>query len=177
MEKKLQKKDFIRDRGFKKSISPFKEIIEKRGWRITCQHMPSKFSALVREFCTNMVDRKDTQCYVRGKWVSFNRHDINQLLKLGKLSNGTKFKELKKNPDYQKIVKTLTIEKGEWQDNKKYPHESIARGSLIEEAKVWFYFLSLTLLPSKHVRTMRQDEVILLYFILKGHKISLGKAH
>ena len=31
MEKKIFKKDFIGERGFKKFISPFKEIIEKRG--------------------------------------------------------------------------------------------------------------------------------------------------
>ena len=80
----------------------------------------------MREFYANMVDRKDTQCYVRGKWVSFNRHDINHLLKLGKLSDGTKFRELKKNPDYQKIVTTLTAKKGEWKGNKENPQGSIA---------------------------------------------------
>ena len=31
MEQKILKKDFIGERGFKKFISPFKEIIEKRG--------------------------------------------------------------------------------------------------------------------------------------------------
>ena len=67
MEKKLQKKDFIGERGFKKFISLFKEVIEKRGWRIICQHTPSGFVALVREFYVNMLDKKQTQCYVRGK--------------------------------------------------------------------------------------------------------------
>ena len=58
----------------------------------------------MREFYANMVDRKDNQCYVRRKWVSFHGNDINQLLKLGKLSDGTKFKKLKKNPNYKMIV-------------------------------------------------------------------------
>ena len=109
-----------------------------------------------------MVDRKETQCYVRGRWVSFHRNDINQLLNLGKLSDGTKFKKFKKNPDYQKIVKALTVGKWEWKGNKKTPYESIARGSLTEEAKVWFYFFSLVLMPSEHVSTVRQEEEIML---------------
>ena len=101
--------------------------------------------------------------------------DNNQVLKLGKFSDGTKFKELMKNLDYQKIVKTLIDGKGKWKSNKKNPHESIAKGSLTKEAKVWFYFLSSTLMPRKHVNTVRQEEAILLYAILKRYKISLGK--
>ena len=118
------------------------------------KHMPPGH-ALVREFYANMVDRKETRYYVKGKWVSFHRNDINQLLKLKKLSNETRFKTVKKNPNYQKIVKALTARKREWKGNKKNPHESIAKGSLTKEAKVWFYFLSSVLMPSKQVNTMR----------------------
>ena len=82
-----------------------------------------------------MLGRKETTCYVRGKWVSFHRHEINQLLKLGKMSDGFKFKELKKNLDYQKILEFLTARKWEYKGNKKTPYDSIARGYLTEEAK------------------------------------------
>ena len=51
MEKKILKKEFI---------SPFKEIIKKRGWKIIGKHMPPERAALVREFYANMVDRKET---------------------------------------------------------------------------------------------------------------------
>ena len=40
IEKKILKKDFIGESGFKEFVSPFKEIIEKRGWNIICKHMP-----------------------------------------------------------------------------------------------------------------------------------------
>ena len=59
--------------------------------------MPPRRATLVREFYAYMVDRRETRCYVRGKRVSFHRNDINQLLKMAKLSDGTKFKKLKKN--------------------------------------------------------------------------------
>ena len=73
------------------------------------------------------------------------------------------------------MVDLLTNGKGKWKATRKTPHESIARGSFTEEAKVWFYFVSSFLLPSKHLRTVRKNEAILLYALLKGYKINVGK--
>ena len=50
----------------------------------------------------------------------------------------------------------------------------INRGDLIEEAKVWFYFLAYVLFPTKHVCTVREQEAIILYAILKGYKLNVG---
>ena len=79
----------------------------------------------------------------------------------------SKFKRLLKEPEYQKIVDLLTAEKGKWKGTKKTHYESISRGDLTGEAKVWFYFISSILLPSKHLSTMRRDEEILLNALLK----------
>ena len=91
------------------------------------------------------------------------------------IKNGSKLKRLVKKPDYQKIVYLLTNGKGKWNSMRKNPHESIARGSLTEEAKVWFYFICSVILPSKHLSTVRNKEVVLVYAILKGYKFSVGK--
>ena len=80
-----------------------------------------------------------------------------------------------KEPYFQKIIDLLTDGKGEWNSTRKNPHESIARGSLTKEAKVWFYFICLDILPSKNLSTVREKEVIFLYVILKGYKFSVGK--
>ena len=37
-EKNLKEKDFNVERGFKKLISPFNKVIEKRGWHLFCEH-------------------------------------------------------------------------------------------------------------------------------------------
>ena len=37
MQKTLFKKGFIGERGFKEIIPPFKEVIEKRGWKAICK--------------------------------------------------------------------------------------------------------------------------------------------
>ena len=76
--------------------------------------------------------------------------------------DGSKFKKQLKEPKHQKIVDLLTARKGKWKGTKKTPFTSIAKGDLTEEAKVWFYFISSVLMPSKHLSTVRREETILL---------------
>ena len=79
-----------------------------------------------------MVGMKDKEVYVRGKWISFDREQIDQTFNLQEMKNGSKFKRLVEAPDYQKIVDLLTDSKGKWNATRKNPHESIARGALTE---------------------------------------------
>ena len=55
---KLQHKDFFGERGFNKIISPFIEMIEKRGCQLLGEHKGPGFVALVKEFYVNMVGVK-----------------------------------------------------------------------------------------------------------------------
>ena len=41
--------------------------------------------------------------------------------------------------------------------------------------KVWFYFINSILTLSKHVSTVRQDCSILLYALIKGFNLNVGK--
>ena len=58
MKDTLQQKNFIGERGFNKLISPFREMIEKEGRNLFCEHKPTGFVALVREFYVNLVGKK-----------------------------------------------------------------------------------------------------------------------
>ena len=89
--------------------------------------------------------------------------------------DGSKFKKQLKEPKHQKIVDLLMVGKGERKGIKKTPFKSNARGDMTEEAKVWFYFISYVLMPSKHLSIVRREEAILLYTLLKGYKINVGK--
>ena len=130
---------------------------------------------MVREVFAKMVEKKERNCYVMGIWISFDKEEINKTYNLKEIKDGSKFKKLVKETNYQKIVELLTYGKGEWNSKRKNPYESIARGSLNEETKIWFYFLSSVLLPSKHLITVRKEEALLLYAILKGYKLNVGK--
>ena len=129
----------------------------------------------MKEFFVNMVEKEGKKVYVRGHWAEFSREEINRLFNLRVQKDGAKFKKQIKEPKLQKIVDLLTVGKGEWKGTKKTPCRSIARGDLNEESKVWFYFIKSVLLPSKHLSTVRREEANLLYALLKGYKINVGK--
>ena len=129
----------------------------------------------MKEFFANLVEKEGKRVYVRGHWVDFSKEEINRLFSLRVQKDGSKFKKQLKEPEHQKIVDLLMYGKGEWNETKKTPFKFISRGDLIEEAKVWFYFISSVLMPSKHLSIVRREEVILLYALLKGYKINVGK--
>ena len=167
--KVLADKGFICERGFGKLI-----IIEKRGWKGFCTHTAPGFSSLAREFYANMVGMKEDAVFVRGVWVPFGDKRINEMFKLKELKHGCKFKKLVVNPNHEKIIDFLTVGQGKWEALKKNPNYAINKGSLIEEAKVWFYFLSSVILLTKHLYIVREQEAIILHALLKGYKINIG---
>ena len=122
-----------------------------------------------------MVGLIEKTCVIKGQWISFREENIEETFNMKDRKNGSKFKRLVKEPYYKKIVDLLIDGNGKWSSTRKNPHESIARGSLTDEAKVWFYFIYSVFLPSKHLSTLREKETILLYAILKGYKFSVGK--
>ena len=156
-------------------ISPFAEIIEKKGWRLFCKHKPPRFAAVVREFYSNMIDMKKDSVYIRGVWVPMDHERINEVLQIKDPKNGSKFKILLREPNHDKIIDFLMGGKGKWNSTKKNLHESIHRGSLTKEAKVWFYFIAYVIILTMHLSTIRENEAILLYAILKGYKFDVGK--
>ena len=92
---------------------------------------------------------------------------------MGGQKHGSKYKRLADRPNREKIARRLTDGKVKWgtsQGEKKI----INRGDLTEETKVWFYFLASVFIPTKHVCTVREQEAVILYAILKGYKVNAG---
>ena len=128
----MQDRDFIGKRGFNKLISPFLEIVESKGWNIFCEHKAPDFLDVMKEFNANMVGIKDKIVYVKNKWILFSREENEKNYNLNEMKNGSKFKRLEKEPEFQKIIDLLTNGKRKRNATRKNPHESIARGSLTE---------------------------------------------
>ena len=122
-----------------------------------------------------MVEMRDDFVYVRGVWVPFRHKKVNEMFKLKELKHGSKFKKLVEKLDHEKIVNLLIAGKGRWETTKKNPHKAINRGSLTEEAKVWFYFIASVIVPTKHLCSVREQEAIILYALLKGYKVNVGR--
>ena len=105
----------------------------------------------------------------------FQQRKDKQIVQSECTKTGSKFKKQLKEPEHHKIINLLTTGKDEGRGTKINPFRSIARGDLTEEAKVWFYFISSILRASKHQSTFGREEEILLYALLKGYKINVGK--
>ena len=162
-KKHYANKGFVVERRFKNPITPFKEMIEKRGWEALCTHRRSGYAAVVREFYSNLVGMKDNTVSVRGVWVPYGAKAINQVYGMAGHKHGSKFKRLLENPDLKKIAEKLTDGKAQMRQEKGGP-KTLNRGSLIEEAKVWFYFLASVLVPTRHLSTVREQEAV--FFML-----------
>ena len=166
-------KGFVGERGFSQLISPFKELIEQRGWGKFCKHQKSGYAAVVREFYSNLVGRKENSVFVRGVWVPYGAETINEMYGMEGQNHGSKYKKIADSPNREKIARKLTDGKVKWGQGRG-EKEIINRGDLTEEAKVWFYFLASVLVPTTHVCTVREQEAIILYAILKGYKLNVG---
>ena len=172
-KKHYANKGFVAERRFRNPITPFKEMIEQRGWEALCTHQKSGYAAVVREFYSNLVGRKDNTVFVRGVWVPYGAKAINEAYRMAGHKHGSKFKKLLENPNFKKIAKKLTGGKAQLRQGGGGP-KTLNRGSLTEEAKVWFYFLASVSVPTKHLSTVREQEAIMLYAILKGYKLNVG---
>ena len=83
-------KGFVGERGFGQLISPFKELIEQRGWGKFCKHYKTGYAAIVREFYPNLVGRKDNSVFVRGVWVPYGAENINAINGMEGQKHGSK---------------------------------------------------------------------------------------
>ena len=73
MEQTMLQKDFIGERGFNQLISPFREVIEKRGWSLLCEYKPTGFAAVVREFYTKWWGEEEGKDVLCSRKVDFLR--------------------------------------------------------------------------------------------------------
>ena len=148
-------------------------MIEQRGWGKFYKHQKSCYTAVVREFYSNLVWRKQNSFFVRGVWVPYGAETINAMYGMEGQKHGSKYKKIADKPNHEKIARRLTegnVKWGKGQGEKKI----INGGDLVEEAKVWFYFLAYVLVRTKHVFIVREQEAVILYAILKGYKLNAG---
>ena len=85
--------------------------------------------------------------------------------------HGSKYKKLADSSNREKIARRLTDSKVKWGQGMG-EKKIINRGDLTEEAKVWFYFLASILVLTKHGCTVREQEAVILYAILKGYNLN-----
>ena len=58
------------------------------------KHMEPGRRGLVKEFYTNLCNRKNLTCYVRGRWVPFGERAISQLLVIRQVEDYIEYEKL-----------------------------------------------------------------------------------
>ena len=91
------------------------------------------------------------------------------------MSKCKEYEQLQENPKFEEIVKELIDGLSMRKRTKTIHNAYIDRDDLSKAVKVWFYFVNSVLTPTKHVSTVRQDSVILLYALVKGLNLNVGK--
>ena len=70
--------------------------------------------ALVKEFFSNLIERKGLTCYVRGRWVLFRERVISQLLELRLVGDYAEYEQLQKSLRFEEIARELTNGLRQW---------------------------------------------------------------
>ena len=86
-----------------------------------------------------------------------------------------KYELLHKSPSFKEIVRELTNGLGQWQKTKTIRKAYIDWGDLIETNKVWFYLINSVFKPSKSFSIVTQDRALLLYALIKGFELDVGR--
>ncbi|PKU67230.1 hypothetical protein MA16_Dca018724 [Dendrobium catenatum] len=131
---------------------------------------------MVREFFVNEKEAIDNQCCVRDKWVPFNFVAVNHLYKLRdfKFDEYTAFTLEPINSDVLLRVLCKPYNGTMWKKRKdkiiKFP-----TSYLTQLSKVWHYFISTHLLPSKKKGEVTKEQAMLNYAIQVGYTIDVEK--
>ena len=72
------RKDLLVRGGSKSWCCPLRERLREEAWDVLYKHMEPGRGTHVIELYTNLKDRKNLTCYVRGRWVPFGERAISQ---------------------------------------------------------------------------------------------------
>ena len=150
-------------------------VISKYQWSNFCRPQRPAVIQLVREFYANYDSAVPDSVFVRGKHVPLTPEAINRVYDLPEVEdqyqeffNGLDANELKE------VLDLLCEEGAEWIRGKRgaltFPRAVLKLGP-----KVWFHFLKFRLMPSSHDHFVNKERAVLLYCIMKGWNLNVGK--
>ncbi|KAH1064150.1 hypothetical protein J1N35_029137, partial [Gossypium stocksii] len=117
-----------------------------------------------------------TEVPVQGIKVPINSNAINEFFELPDFKSD-EYSYLMSNikPEkLQEILEELTVPGSKWSMSKQGIH-TCRREYLTPLTNVWFYFIRFSLMPSSHGTTISLERMVLLYSILTGKTIDVGK--
>ncbi|KAL3839043.1 hypothetical protein ACJIZ3_023634 [Penstemon smallii] len=165
------KKEIIMEAGFdmRDETQPGYKAIEARGWTKFCSPPTVEgFKGMVQQFYVNFK--------VRGIDVPISEDLINEYYGLDVYKDGDQDeyrKGCQSHVDKEEVIKVICGKQPEWIDGDKI---LIRVGSLKKEScNPWFKFMISRFLPKIQTSTVTMDRGLLVYCIVTGKKINVGK--
>ncbi|KAK5826165.1 hypothetical protein PVK06_021077 [Gossypium arboreum] len=172
-----QEKGFtLKESNYQDFMSRIRQVAKTLNWELFCEKRPSVDEELVREFYTNLTSSEMTEVPVHEIKVPINSNANNKFFELPDFKNDEYFTLLRniKLQNLQEILEELIVQCSTWTVSKQGIH-TCRREYLTPLAKVWFYFIRFNLMPSSHGATISLERMVLLYSILTGKTIDVGK--
>ena len=173
----VSNRSLIAERGLIPTSSGFPgiwNIIRQRGWGEFCAQPKLAIVPLVREFYANALEHDNRKVFVRGKQVNFSPKAINRFFKLPDIENDEYNQFIAKQIDFEEILQEIAVPGTRWKlsDDKPITFKSIG---LTRDCKGWHYFLGARLMPVRHFSDVNKDRAILLYCLMTGKSLDVGK--
>ncbi|KAK5818937.1 hypothetical protein PVK06_023887 [Gossypium arboreum] len=166
----------LKESKYRDFMARIRQVAETLNWELFCEKRPSVDEELVREFYANLTSSEMTEVPVHEIKVLINSNAINAFFELPDFEND-EYSILMSNikpKNLQEILEELTVQGFTWTVSEQGIH-TCRREYLTPLMKVWFYFIRFSLMPSSHGTTISLERMVLLYSILTGKTIDMGK--
>ncbi|KAH1073027.1 hypothetical protein J1N35_025355 [Gossypium stocksii] len=172
----LEKGFTLIESNYRDFMARIHQVAEALNWELFCETRPSVDEELVCEFYAKLTSSELTKVPFRETKVPIISSAINEFFALPDFEND-EYSSLLRNikpENLQEILEELTILVSKWTVSKQGIH-TCRREYLTPLAKVWFYLIRFSLQPSSHGTTISLERMVLLYSILTGKTIDVGK--
>ena len=159
-------------------LQSVQQSINEYGWQQFCAARPRPDVELVREFYANFTPDIEHEVVVRGVSIPITPASINELYKLPNHFPVADYEVLLIKGAHKDTVKAvsrrLTVDDVGWLVSKNGKH-TCRREWLTPEAKIWFFFLRYSLMPTAHTSTISMERMYLIYAMCMKETIDVGK--
>ena len=175
-ERGLTKKVGIIERGFEIPSGMFPDIdrvISDRHCEKLCTQPKPASISLVREFYANAAEHVDFHTMVRGRQVAFDSVTINKFYGILEMEVDD-YTVLRNEIEVSQLTDTLCIPNAIWEMSSSGEYMKMSSKFLKPDARVWFHFLTRSLIPGTHITFVTRERMILLYCLMEGLSIDVG---
>ncbi|PIN17588.1 hypothetical protein CDL12_09769 [Handroanthus impetiginosus] len=168
------KRRFVKERG----LAGHEEIMHQRHWEAFMAKPEAGNKTLVREFYANVKFNSldDRRALVRGATITFSSSAINHLLGAPIVDEPNDFKAFIQHPlSWETISKVICATPPDWVLNVYNEPVGILHSSLTNEAWDWLRFINARLYPSSYLSEVSKERAVLLYAILTGVPLDIGR--